>query len=605
MSLMDRSARLKLYVAAVLTCFIAPAEIAGIGSVVAFLGVLASPEKALQSEYLRSVYEFGGYEDTVSFVTALGIAMVLAVTLSNALQATVNHLILRLTWQQQIRLSMRLLRNYLNRDYLWFLSNNTSELGKSLLTEVGEITGSVLSPVLGLASHLVRVLGIASFLFLVDPKIFVVASVTVGLAFSALVLTTRVKLKTLGATRLHRGRSMFKVAGEMLSGIKEVKLFDVSGPLLRRFENSAEAYAKTEISRGAINIFPRYALQTLALTGISCLAIYLLNSGESDSKTFSTLAVFALGGYRLMGACQRVFASYSSIKFGAATIDSVKTKIIESVEGTDEVLPVPCLQTAVTLDKVSFAYPGQKDPILENIELRIPRGQKIAFVGTTGAGKTTLLNLLLGLLRPTQGQIHVDDTPLTKESSRGWQRQIGYVPQDIFLLDDTVLRNIAFALPDELIDHERAQAAASVAQLHDFITEELENGYKTVIGERGVRLSGGQRQRLGLARALYRNPAVLVLDEATSALDSATEAAVINDLEGSTSTKTVVVVAHRFQTVRRCDTIHVLKNGRLVSSGPYDELMETCEEFRRLAGEEEFDSSESSEVAPLPTQRTL
>jgi ABC-type multidrug transport system fused ATPase/permease subunit len=237
----------------------------------------------------------------------------------------------------------------------------------------------------------------------------------------------------------------------------------------------------------------------------------------------------------------------------------------------------------VVLDRVSYSYPEHSRTALKDVSLEIRTCTTVGIVGGTGAGKTTLVDMILGLLTPSSGEIRIDDVPLGIENMRPWQRAIGYVPQSIYLVDDTVARNIAFGLPPEAIDQAAIERAARLAALHDFVLSELPEGYNTIVGERGVRLSGGQRQRIGIARALYNQPSLLILDEATSALDNITERVVMEAVDTMRHEMTIVMIAHRLSTVRQCDVIHVMERGAIVASGTYDDLLDGNELFRKMA----------------------
>jgi ABC-type bacteriocin/lantibiotic exporter with double-glycine peptidase domain len=288
------------------------------------------------------------------------------------------------------------------------------------------------------------------------------------------------------------------------------------------------------------------------------------------------IALYAFAGYRMLPTMQEIFASVARVRFTQPALDLLHRDLMEKSSG--ELTPRPAaalpFKRAIRLTNVNYRYPAGDRPVLQNIELEIPRGVRVAFIGPTGAGKSTVVDLILGLLQPTTGTVSVDDQPLQSvDVIRRWQRQIGYVPQHIFLADDTIAANIAFGQPPQEIDQVAVQRAARMAQLHEFIANELPQGYDTKVGERGIRLSGGQRQRLGLARALYGDPSVLVLDEATSALDTTTEDTVREALDGLDENHTVILIAHRLSTVRNCDILYKLDQGRLVASGSHDEVL--------------------------------
>ena len=295
------------------------------------------------------------------------------------------------------------------------------------------------------------------------------------------------------------------------------------------------------------------------------------------------IGLYAFAGYRLMPALQLVFAGFAAMRNSQASINAViyDLQAFEAPRAiSDARIPI---NSAVELVDARFEYPGEAGWALHPVSLRIPKNTSVALVGATGCGKTTVVDLLMGLLKPTGGSLRVDSVEINERNVRAWQRSIGHVPQQIFLCDDTIARNIGLGLPDSEIDMARVEWAARLARLHDFVTGSLPRGYNTVVGDRGIRLSGGQRQRIGIARALYGDPDLLVLDEATSALDNVTENAVFEALQALAGRKTIVMVAHRLTTVRGCDLICIMEEGRIVERGSYEELMGSSQRFRTLA----------------------
>jgi len=584
-SLLDRKDRWTLSLLLVWVCLSGPAEVLGVGAIVAFLGVVANPGIVSTNVYLADATDLLGLGDPVDFVTLLGISMVLVVTLSNALLALVNYHTLKFTWGLHRTFSVRLVSYYLKRDYIWFLGKNTAELSKAVLSEVQEIINGIFRPTIGFVSSIFRVVSIGLFLFVVEPKVALIVSLLGVGAFALLVKLTHRRQARLGNIRLTTLRAMYKMCSEMFCGIKELKLSGASSFLLSRFESQVRAYGAANVQGSLVSQLPKYLVQTLALSGVAVLSVFLFRSGFRDEEVFTTLAFFAVGGYRMMGTAQRAFAYYSNMSFSRAALEGLYRglKPIEPREKESSVGSFS-FEKEIQVSDLGFKYEGQDVPLFSGLNLVIEKNTKVAFVGSTGSGKTTLVNLILGLLEPSSGSVSIDGELLVKERVTAWQARIGYVPQDIFLLDDSVTSNIAFAVPASQIDFQAVKKAARIAQIDEFIQEELPAGFDTVIGERGARISGGQRQRIGIARALYQDPEILVFDEATSALDGETEEKVVSAIESLERKKTILVIAHRLKTVRNCDVIYVLRDGKLSASGTYQELMEHSEDFQDLMG---------------------
>ncbi|RQD76039.1 MAG: ABC transporter ATP-binding protein, partial [Halanaerobium sp. MSAO_Bac5] len=326
----------------------------------------------------------------------------------------------------------------------------------------------------------------------------------------------------------------------------------------------------------------------IAFGGIVLLVLYLIISGEEASGVVPMVSLFAFAGYRLMPALQRIFKAASSLNFNTAILDRIHEDIFEKGEFASldwpEERPQPLeFNNKIKLKNIKFSYPDDQEVVLKNINLEIKKNTEIGLAGTTGAGKSTLVNVILGLLNPEEGKIEIDGIEINQDNIRNWQQNLGYVPQDIYMCDDTILSNIAFGVPKDEIDMEAVKKATKIANIDNFIEDELPQGYNTVVGERGVRVSGGQRQRLGLARALYHDPEVLVLDEATSSLDGATQKSVMEAINNVAKVKTMIIIAHRLSTVQNCDCIHMLEDGEIIGSGTYGELVEGNNKFRNLA----------------------
>jgi ABC-type multidrug transport system fused ATPase/permease subunit len=360
---------------------------------------------------------------------------------------------------------------------------------------------------------------------------------------------------------------------------------------LDRYAEYALCHARGNAAAGVISQLPRYALETIAFGGILLIVLYSLRTDQDIGKIIPLLSIYAFAGYRLLPALQQIFSSVSLLRVSLPALDVLHEDLCREGAAAD---PVGALVEAGTLQplpfarelrlrEVTFSYSGAKTPSIDKLDLTIKLNSSVGLVGATGSGKTTVVDMILGLLAPDSGQLTADGVAIAGDAVARWQCNLGYVPQAIYLCDDTIVRNIAFGVPERDIDMSAVVRAARIANLQEFIETELTHGYFTVIGERGVRLSGGQRQRIGIARALYRDPAVLIMDEATSALDGVSEEAVMDALRTLSGQKTVIIVAHRLTTVKDCDVIYQMDHGRIASQGTYGELQGSSPWFRAAA----------------------
>lgn len=559
-------------------------ELIGVASIMPFMGMIVDPAAALQNRWIAPLHQMIPLPPK-SFVILLGGVVLLVLFLSNLISALTIWSILRFSFKVGSDLSKMMFSVYLTYPYLFFLSRNTSDLGQNTLFEIGRIVNNILMPLLILLSRVVLAAAILILLLVVNPVIAVLSGIFLGGSYLTVYLLVRRTLTRTGKEVSLENSRRFQIASETFSAIKDIKVLGREKNFYNVFSRPVEKYNLYQSRSQMIALLPRYAMETLAFGGIIVIVLVLLSIGGTLSKTLPLISLYALAGYRLMPTLQQIFANGSIIGYNLPAIDRIATDI-EAVSSFDwkngistipeisePVSPMP-FQKEIRLSEVSYHYPGRDEKVLEGLSLSIPVNSSVGIVGSTGSGKTTTLDILLGLLDPKDGCLLIDGVPVTSENRRRWQANIGYVPQQIMLIDDTVRKNIAFGIPEEQIDDERVEQAARLAHLHEFILSELSDGYGTGIGERGVRLSGGQRQRIGIARALYHDPSVLILDEATSALDNLTETVIMEALSTLSHQKTIIMVAHRLTTVRDCDFIVVLERGKVADIGSYDELLE-------------------------------
>jgi len=561
-----------------------------VGSVFPFLSVLSDPGMIDRVPVLAWTYEVGGFTSDYRFLVFLGIVAIGVILVSNAVLILQTWVVSRYTEMRIHAISRRLLAHYLAQPYDFFLGRHSGDMSTNILSEAEKVVQQFLRPLADLFSSLLTVLAVLITLVLVDP---VVASVTTGAFFviyGGVTLASRRYVKKMGAVRVRTNERRYRIAGEALGGVKDVKLLGREAAYVDRFNAPSVDMARANIGIGVLAQAPRYAIQIVAFGGIILLCLVLLDpqglqNREALGRVLPIIGLLAFAGQRLMPELQKLYTSFTMMTAGSAAVDRVHGDLFGGAQRPlDRSQPAPLgLRENLTLEGVIYAYPGAERSGLSDVSLSIRAGERIGVVGASGAGKTTLADVILGLLHPQAGEIRADSTAITPDTLRAWQRTVGYVPQDIFLTDASLSENIALGLRPDEIDQVKVERAARIAQLHDFAMAELPGGYATLIGERGVRLSGGQRQRIGIARALYHDADLIVFDEATSALDNLTEREVMASIEALPGDKTILMIAHRLSTVKVCDRIVVMAQGQVVGVGTWDELVARNAAFRSLA----------------------
>ena len=561
-------------------------QVLGIASVMPFLALLANTEVIAEQAVLAWTYEFLGFEDPAAFTMFMGVIVLLLVIASNAFAALSQYMLLHFSWGLNHTLSVRMLQAYLSKPYVFFLGQNSSALSKNIL---GEVRHAVKHFVIGgmnlIAQGIVAVL-IIGLLIVMEPVLALFTFGLISLGYAGVYFFTRKRLSHEDVVRSDADQERYTAASEALEGVKEIKLLGKERTFLKRYERPSRRYTRALTRQQVISVLPRYALETIAIGAMLVIVLYLMARGQGLVALLPTLGLYAFASYRLLPKLQGVFSALVDVRFALASVEVLH----QDLQGAPGQVPADrrgieplAFDRGLELRDVTFSFPNSSQPLFQGLNLMLEPKTSVAFVGSTGAGKSTLVDLLLGILQPQVGDLVVDGRVVDESLLPSWQANLGYVPQAIYLADDTVAANIAFGWSSETMDVDAVHRAAKLARIHDFIVNELPHGYETTIGERGVRLSGGQRQRLGIARALFNDPAVIVLDEATSALDNVTEESVFEAVRALGGRKTIVMIAHRISTVRDCDVIYVLDQGRVVAGGTYAELAERSDTFRALA----------------------
>lgn len=476
-----------------------------------------------------------------------------------------------LAWKQnqfafsvQVQLSQRLFALYLKQPYTFHLQRNSAELIRNIAGEVSVYTNTGILPGMLLITESLVLLGVCTLLLVYEPLGALAILSVLGLFGIGFHYLTRNRIAHWGQARQHHDGMRIQHLQQGLGGVKDVKLLGRESEFLKQYLWHNTQSARAGNFQQTLQQLPRLWLELLAVGGLAVLVILMVVQSQPMERVLPTLGLFAAAAFRLMPSANRVLTAIQSLRFGLPAINTLYDELclIPETAVTDSGQSTDLFHDALELSQVTYRYAKPNKPVLNEISLSIKRGESVGFIGPSGAGKSTLVDILLGLLTPSAGQLKVDGQDV-RQQIRNWQDQIGYVPQSIFLTDDTLRRNVAFGLSNEQINDDAVWRAIHAAQLDDFV-KTLPDGLDTPVGERGVRLSGGQRQRIGIARALYHDPAVVVLDEATSSLDTATEQGVMESVRALQGTKTIIIVAHRLSTVMHCDRLYRMEKGRIV-----------------------------------------
>lgn len=564
----------------------------GVSSVLPFMAVVGNPGVIHTNPWLHNIFALFEFESTDRFLVALGSAALAIMVLSNAVSLASSSAILWFSYNLGHSLSIKILWNYVQQPYAFFLEHNSSNLVFTCMEDVARVTNGIIANTLQAIAKVIIAIGILLLVMWIDPLLALSFATVLGTVYGVVYLIIRQKVSALGIASKDANRQRFRLAKEILNGIKELKILGQDEAYWERFVQCGTLYAKNQWLSSAISLVPRYAIESLAFGSVIALVLYLLATHQNFQEALPLMAFYAFAAYRLLPAFQQLFANATTVRFHMSSLEAVEDKLKTHVRAqiadagpsvvnkNEDVGP---LQQDITLHNLVFQYSNTPAPLLNNLNLTIQWNTTVAIVGTSGGGKTTIIDIILGLLEPQDGSLLVDGIPITPSNVTSWQKHLGYVPQHIYLSDDTVAANVAFGVPPKDLDMDRVEHAAQIANLHRFVADELPDGYETKIGEHGVKLSGGQRQRIGIARALYSDPDVLILDEATSALDGLTEDTVSEAIQAIFHEKTIIMIAHRLRTVQQADIIYLLQNGSITDQGNYGELFDRNEVFRRMA----------------------
>ncbi|MFN7801275.1 ABC transporter ATP-binding protein [Gemmatimonas sp.] len=581
-------------------------ELVGVGAVAPFLKVATDPTVIQEVDALAWLYRVGGFTSPMAFTTALGVCVVVSLALGNVLAVVAARQSTAYSWDVVLYLSRRLLRGYLARPYAYHTTVHSAQVHRTVMQESQQVGAGVVGPLLTLAGQSLVVVAVVALLLASDLVVSSILLTVIGGVFAITHAAAKKRTAASGEERLRANRVRNKVASEALSGIRELKVLQQEELPLARFRESDSTIRRGAVLANTLPLVPRYLVEVLLVGSMIVALLVVRSGGQAPASLLPTLSLYLFAGIRLLPAMQNVFGAITAYRTNRSTIDEVLAALEDGAEAQQhEQEPLEALPFGreVVVRDLCFRYEGQQRPALDGVSFRIPRGSSLGVIGSSGSGKSTLADILLGLQWPERGAVCVDGQPLGLHNIRAWRPQVGYVSQAVFITDESLLANIAFGEPPETVDRARALEVARLAQLQELLNT-LPQGLDTVVGERGVRLSGGQRQRIGVARALYRHPPLLILDEATSALDGVTEQLVMADIQRQRQDQTLMVIAHRLATIRHCDQILLLNEGRVAEIGSWEELEQRSALFRQLATAAAMSGAPQSSNEPIGSEVT-
>lgn len=577
----------KLVVILFLMLVAAVLEVAGIGMIPAFVAIVADPDRVMQVDWLQPLFGMMAITTSKDLLIWGSVALVGIFIIKSAYIIVFNYFEARYIYNRRYTISHRLMRSYMHAPYIFHLQRNTAELLRNISQEINVFTSSVITNLLKMSREAVMTLAILVFLFVMEPLITVLVITLSGLGAGTFILLNKRKMKEYGQEEQERRAEMIKALNQGLGGIKDARVLNREEEFIDKFR--IEALKSTHLMAYIrfIQQVPRPVVETTAVVGMLLVSVLLVWQDRPMGTIIPILTLFAMATVRLMPSIQQLVSMYTNLRYNMVSLNPIYDDLRELEQYNSKFTKDRKNKNSLYFEKqieirnLSYSYPESMEQVLHRVSLTIPKGKAVAFVGSSGAGKTTLVDLVLGLLEPNGGEILLDGVNI-QENLSAWQKNIGYIPQSIYLADESLRSNIAFGLPDAEIDDAKVIQAVELAQLEPMVSS-LPNGLDTVVGEHGTRLSGGQRQRIGIARALYHDPKVLVMDEATSALDNITEKQITKAIESLKGERTLIIIAHRLTTVKNCDTLYFMENGKVIQEGTYPELVNSNIRFREMA----------------------
>ena len=587
LELISSSEKKKLLILIFMILVMALIDMLGVASIMPFMAVLANPELIETNRIIGAMYAYSGSANKESFFFFLGLIVFFILIFSLFFKGLTSYLQIRFAMMCEYTIGKRFIEGYIHQPYVWFLNRHSSELGKNILSEVQNVILNIVMPLVTIFSQGAVVIAIFLLLLFIDTTLSLSVLLFLGIFYFGIYKIMSLKLSAVGKSRLESNEGRFTAVMETFAASKEVKIGNHEDFCIKNFSKPAKIYAQKQITAEVIATLPRFIFEAIAFGGLMIFILYLTNNQGNFSNSIPIVTLYAFAGYRLMPALQFIYRAFSQIRSAESSLVLLHSDLtsLKKINSGSDNFGIFKFEKDIQLKNIVFKYPNSENPILQKLSLKILAKNVVALVGKTGSGKTTIVDLIMSILDPTSGTLEIDGKIINKNNCKSWKKIIGYVPQQIYLANNTIESNIAFGVDADKIDFSEIERSAKIANLHEFVTNHLPDGYKTFVGERGVRLSGGQRQRIGIARALYHNPQVLIMDEATSALDNLTEKAIMQTINELRKDVTIIIIAHRLSTVQKCDQIYLVDDGKIAAQGKFEELVKENNMFSSMVSQ--------------------
>ena len=562
-------------------------EVVGVASIIPFMSLVGDMGQLQEDTLIAQVYRKSGITSETQFIFLLGVAVLLMLFISTIISMFTTWKLSMFGNKVGAEIADRLYAYYLKQGWLFHASESGPQLTKKVAIEAQRVTNGIIMPLMQMNSRIILALSIIFTIFFYDPKVAIIGIIFFATAYSILFKFVRMRLLHNGKAISEVNEKRFRLMNEGFGGIKDVLLLGRASNFLKDFKQTGHLLAYSQGTNLALSQVPSYLMQFLAFGSMIALLLYLIPGYDGNlSIILPIISVYALAGFKLLPAFQQIYASVAGIRGNIAAFKSIQKEMLESRQEKSSTPKSQRgylrLKQQISLENITFTYPGKEEPTLKQLNMSIPANSVIGIVGPSGAGKSTLIDILLGLIEPKHGHLKIDNIIINEKNRRSWQNTIGFVAQSIFLSEGTIAENVAFGIAQDEIDLDQVQKVLKLAHLTEMI-QNLEQGIHTKVGERGVQLSGGQRQRIGIARALYHQAGVLVFDEATSSLDGITEKIIMESINKFRGQKTIILIAHRIKTVQKCDQIFFIDKKKVVEQGTYKHLIKRNKKFKNIA----------------------